>query len=502
MSSLVLRVVRGAGRGRDIAVAGELVIGREASGDGRLDGEPALSRRHARIVRAADGSLTIEDLGSLNGTHVNGRRIAAATPLRAGDELRLGETVIAVADPSAAAPAGADATVIADLPRLAEQRRPRPSRPRRDLRALATHPNVRHGAAAALALVVLLGWLALRGGGADGEEVVAEGRRATVQLIVAPSSVVRGLAEVAPATAPPRSGSGIVVDARRGLILTADRLVAGATRLSGRFGGARPRAVTLVARAPCDGIALVRLPRLPGGAQAAEIGASGDLERGDTVVALGYPGSLVGRGRLRSAGLRSAAGKVASIRSRARLDPADPRLSGLIVHTARVGAGGAGGPLVGGGGEIVGLNLVAPDGSRLGDAVAMERAQGLYGDLATARTEGDAGWRLEPWSEIRGRPSPGLLVTGVDRGGPASRPVLRAATRRLARRPSQPLLGATIFAVNGRTVNDVADVCRALDGVRRGRRVRVRADVVTRTLTGRGVRSPSRARAAQLVIGL
>jgi pSer/pThr/pTyr-binding forkhead associated (FHA) protein len=76
---LVLRVVRGAGRGRDIAVADELVIGREAQGDGRLDGEPALSRRHARVVRGADGGLTVEDLGSLNGTHVNGNKIGGAT---------------------------------------------------------------------------------------------------------------------------------------------------------------------------------------------------------------------------------------------------------------------------------------------------------------------------------------------------------------------------------------------------------------------------------------
>ncbi len=512
MSGLVLRVVRGAGRGRELAVAGELVVGREAGGDGRLDGEPALSRRHARIVRAADGSLTIEDLGSLNGTHVNGRRITAATPLRDGDELRLGATVIAVvdaADPSVApAAAGSQATVIADAPARADRSggakrrraRPRASAPV-DLRALAEHPQARYGAAIVVGLAVLIVWVVARGG-ADRDEVLADGRRSTVQLIVAPSQIVTALAAVAPATAPPRSGSGIVVDARRGLILTADRLVAGAAKISGRFGGARARAVTLVARAPCDAIALVRLARLPDGARAADVGGAGDLQRGARVVALGYPGTLVGRGRLRSAGLRSAAGTVASIRSRARLDPADPRLSGLIVHSARVGAGGAGGPLVGGGGEVVGLNLVAPDRSRLGGAVSMERAQGLYGDLSSARTEGDAGWRLEPWSEIRGRPSPGLLVTGIDRGGPASRPILRAEARRRARRPSQPLLGATIFALDGRSVNDVADVCRALVGARRGNRVRVRADIVTSTLTGRGVRSPSRARAVQLVIGL
>lgn len=485
MSGLVLRVVRGAGRGRDIDVAGELVIGREASGDGRLDGEPALSRRHARVVRAADGGLTIEDLGSLNGTHVNGRRIDRATPLRAGDELWLGETVIVVADRADPRPAaGSQDTVFADVPApAAPARRRARARPAVDLRALAAHPLRPYALAAAAAIAVLAVFLLARGGADGSADAVDEGRRFTVQLVVAPSPVVLRLAALAPRTAPPRSGSGIVVDARRGLVLTADRLVAGAARISGRFGGGGAQRATLVARAPCDGVALVRLPRLPGGARAADAAAAGGLRRGDRVVALGYPGSLVGS-RLRSGGLRAAPGAVASIRDRARLDPADPRLGGLVVHTARVGAGGAGGPLLDGDGEVVGLNLLAPDRGRLSAALAMERAQGLYGDLVTARTAGDLGWRLEPWSEIRGRGSAGLLVTGVDRGGPARR-----------------LLGATVFAVNGRAVDDAAEVCAALRGVRRGRRVGVLADVSTRTTGGRGLRRPSRARAVRFVIG-
>lgn len=490
MSGLVLRVVRGAGQGRDIAVAGELVIGREATGDGRLDGEPALSRRHARIVRGASGGLTIEDLGSLNGTLVNGARIAAATPLRAGDRIGLGGTELVVADPAdpadpapRAPAARAQETVLTAPPRVAARREPAAVRVDSGgwLTELAERRELQVGAVAALAVLAIVVWLLVRGGPADPATILRDGRRSTVQLIVQPSGVVQRLARIAPATAPPRSGSGIVVDVRRGLILTADRLVAGAARLSGRFGGGRTRRATLVARAPCDGIALVRLPGLPGGARAADLGAAGALRRGDRVFGLGYPGSRVGA-RVRGGALRSAAGVVVGARRRATLDPADPRLRGLIFHSARLGAGGAGGPLVDADGHVVGLNLLAPDRARIGGALPIERAAGLYGDLATARTERDLGVRLEPWSEIRGGRR-GLLVTGVDAGGPR-------------------LLGATIFAIGGVRVDDAAGVCRALAGVGRGERVTLRADLRSAVAGGRGLRGASRARAVSVRVRL
>jgi hypothetical protein len=52
-----------------------------------------VSRQHARIT-VASGAATIEDLGSTNGTHVNGTRISAATRLGFGDELSLGSEVL------------------------------------------------------------------------------------------------------------------------------------------------------------------------------------------------------------------------------------------------------------------------------------------------------------------------------------------------------------------------------------------------------------------------
>ena len=54
--------------------------------------DPALSRRHAVLRRLADGTYVIEDLGSTNGTEVNGRQIAAGEPvaLADGDRVHLG----------------------------------------------------------------------------------------------------------------------------------------------------------------------------------------------------------------------------------------------------------------------------------------------------------------------------------------------------------------------------------------------------------------------------
>jgi pSer/pThr/pTyr-binding forkhead associated (FHA) protein len=52
-----------------------------------------VSRRHARIT-VVSGTATIEDLGSTNGTHVNGTRISAPTRLSPGDKLLIGSELL------------------------------------------------------------------------------------------------------------------------------------------------------------------------------------------------------------------------------------------------------------------------------------------------------------------------------------------------------------------------------------------------------------------------
>src|SRR3954454_22655542 len=94
-----VRVVVGQAPGTWFTVDGELLIGRAASDvDGRLGDDPQLSRSHARMARDAGGALTIEDLGSSNGTFVNGERVEGVRVLRLGDVVRLGTTELAVTD--------------------------------------------------------------------------------------------------------------------------------------------------------------------------------------------------------------------------------------------------------------------------------------------------------------------------------------------------------------------------------------------------------------------
>jgi len=66
-------------------------IGRGGPNEVRLDGDDFASAQHARVEPRRDG-VWIEDVGSTNGTYVNGVRLSKARKLAAGDLVRVGET--------------------------------------------------------------------------------------------------------------------------------------------------------------------------------------------------------------------------------------------------------------------------------------------------------------------------------------------------------------------------------------------------------------------------
>src|SRR5215217_6187542 len=80
-------------------------IGRLSSAHLCLDDEK-VSRIHSVIEVAPDGTLSIIDMGSVEGTYVNGKRVTKVT-VASGDEIKVGNTTIKIAEALAAAAAAA-----------------------------------------------------------------------------------------------------------------------------------------------------------------------------------------------------------------------------------------------------------------------------------------------------------------------------------------------------------------------------------------------------------
>jgi pSer/pThr/pTyr-binding forkhead associated (FHA) protein len=68
-----------------------ITLGRGAQNDLSLDSDDFASARHAKIEPRRDG-VWIEDVGSTNGTYVNGARLSTPRALRPGDVIRVGST--------------------------------------------------------------------------------------------------------------------------------------------------------------------------------------------------------------------------------------------------------------------------------------------------------------------------------------------------------------------------------------------------------------------------
>jgi pSer/pThr/pTyr-binding forkhead associated (FHA) protein len=122
--------------GKVFPVSGEsFTIGREP-GNGIVINDAEISRKHARMAQQGN-TYTIEDLGSTNGTFVNGVRLTAPHALRPGEVIALGEqisvvfeavvvsdpnaTMMHVAKPSAPEPAPVSQPISQPIPSLAGQ---------------------------------------------------------------------------------------------------------------------------------------------------------------------------------------------------------------------------------------------------------------------------------------------------------------------------------------------------------------------------------------------
>jgi len=94
VAEVELVIVDGPGAGLEFELSGALVVGRDENA-GVVIEDPEASRRHASFSLEGD-SVMVEDLGSTNGTFVNGERLSAAHTLTEGDRVRIGTTILEV----------------------------------------------------------------------------------------------------------------------------------------------------------------------------------------------------------------------------------------------------------------------------------------------------------------------------------------------------------------------------------------------------------------------
>jgi hypothetical protein len=79
-------------KGAAYPIAGEITLGRAPTCSIGLPDDTFASQLHTRVFHR-DGGVWVEDLGSTNGTHVNGGRISVPTQLVVGDRVQIGSTI-------------------------------------------------------------------------------------------------------------------------------------------------------------------------------------------------------------------------------------------------------------------------------------------------------------------------------------------------------------------------------------------------------------------------
>jgi len=154
-------------------------------------------------------------------------------------------------------------------------------------------------------------------------------------------------------------GSGVIVDAGRGYVLTNNHLLEGATAIEVTLKDRRSYRAELLGADSATDLAVLKIPAT--NIDPLPFGNSADLEVGDFVLAIGNP---FGLGQTVTSGIVSAVG---------RSGIGGNELGELVQTDASINPGNSGGPLVNLVGEVVGINtaLIGPTGGNVGIGFAV-----------------------------------------------------------------------------------------------------------------------------------
>ena len=235
-------------------------------------------------------------------------------------------------------------------------------------------------------------------------------------------------------------GSGVIVDAKKGYVLTNHHVIRGADDISITLHDGRSFEAEVIGTDPDTDLAMVRIPAE--GLQALQFADSKSLRVGDFVVAVGNP---FGLGQTVTSGIVSALGRSAF---------RGLEFQNFIQTDASINPGNSGGALINLRGELVGINsaIFTPSGGNVGIGFAIPSAMAYYvmGQLAEHGEvrRGTLGIFVQDLTaDLAGafglEQGAGALVTEVDGGSPADKEGLQA--------------GDVVTAVGGNPVKSAQD---------------------------------------------
>jgi putative serine protease PepD len=446
-----------------------VVLGRQQGCD-LVVRDTRASRRHLELT-PADGRLRLRDLSSTHGTYVDGSRVEVAQ-LEGGEEIRIGSVVIEVWRQRPDAPAAGEeeerdpSAPVIDLPTYSGVRRMVETSTRKTRRVAFGAVGIAAAALVALAIVLLTG-----GGDSD--------RVPRVVARIGPATV---LVVTERAGRPSATGSGFVLDARAGLVVTNAHVVNEGDGFRVAAGGREMRA-EVEAVAPCEDLAVLRVPGATG-LRSAPLGSDRSVQQGEQVVALGYGADA------RAGDPVGSTTGVVSIPRTTFTEPAPdvPAYAAVVQTDTALNPGNSGGPLADLDGRVIGVNSAArtagADGRPLQNvnyAIAIDRVREIAGVL---RQGGGIAWTGLTF----GYPSdedlraaelpPGLRVTGAIPGTPAAQATDEVPPGSLIAgvdgRPIRNTLQSLCDVVRDRRSGETVELSIAEPGQSRTRQVRLK----------------------------